>query len=123
MIPELADDPDWYNTQCRLFDNDQKRIAQELELKFLPTEGSFFESDTVEAMQNSTKEPIEKVRIYNGEIWKFDLPQKGKFYIMGVDTAPEHGNDKSAISVWDYETLEQVWEYQGKCKVLDFVKL
>jgi hypothetical protein len=123
MIPELADDPDWYNTQCRLFDNDQKRIAQELELKFLPTEGSFFESDTVEAMQNSTKEPIEKVRIYNGEIWKFDLPQKGKFYIMGVDTAPEHGTDKSAISVWDYETLEQVWEYQGKCKVLDFVKV
>ena len=42
---------------------------------------------------------------------------------MGVDTAPEHGNDKSAITVWDYETMEQVAEYQGKCKVLDFVKV
>jgi len=42
---------------------------------------------------------------------------------MGVDTAPEHGSDKSAVTVWDYETLEQVAEYQGKCKVLDFVKV
>jgi hypothetical protein len=42
---------------------------------------------------------------------------------MGVDTAPEHGEDKSAVTVWDYETLEQVAEYQGKCKVLDYVKI
>jgi len=42
---------------------------------------------------------------------------------MGVDTAPEHGEDKSAATVWDYETLEQVAEYQGKCKVLDYVKV
>ena len=123
MIPELAQDPDWYNTQCALFDYDAKRIAQELELKFLPTEGSFFEADTVEAMQNSCVEPIEKIKIYNGEVWKFAQPVRGRYYIVGVDTAPEHGTDKSAISVFDYETLEQVWEYQGKCKVLDFVKV
>jgi hypothetical protein len=123
MIPELADDPDWYQTQCALFDNDPKRIAQELELKFLPTEGSFFEAETVEAMQESCVPPLERIKIYNGEIWKFANSIQGRFYIIGVDTAPEHGNDKSAISVWDYETLEQVWEYQGKCKVLDFVKV
>jgi len=123
MIPELANDPQWYDTQCALFDNDSKRIAQELELKFLPTEGSFFEADTVEAMQASALEPIEKIKIFNGEVWKFANSIPGRYYITGVDTAPEHGTDKSAISVWDYETLEQVWEYQGKCKVLDFVKV
>ncbi len=123
MIPELAADPDWYNTQCALFDYDKKRIAQELELKFLPTEGSFFEADTVEAMQNACVEPIEKIKIFNGEVWKFAQSVKGRYYIIGVDTAPEHGVDKSAISVFDYETLEEVWEYQGKCKVLDFVKV
>lgn len=123
MIPELANEPDWYNTQCALFDHDRKRIAQELELKFLPTEGSFFEADTVEAMQNACEVPIEKVKIYNGEVWKFAQAVNGRYYIIGVDTAPEHGNDKSAISIFDYETLEQVWEYQGKCKVLDFVKV
>jgi len=123
MIPELAEDETWYSTQCALFDNDAKRIAQELELKFLPTEGSFFEADTVEAMQASALEPIEKIKIFNGEVWKFANSIPGRYYIIGVDTAPEHGTDKSAISVWDYETLEQVWEYQGKCKVLDFVKV
>jgi hypothetical protein len=123
MIPELADDPEWYQTQCRLFDNDPKKIAQELELKFLPAEGSFFEAHTVEKMQDSTIKPIDKMKIYNGEIWLFEKPIPETTYIIGVDTAPEHGTDKSAITVWNYQTLEQVWEYQGKCKVLDFVNV
>jgi len=123
MIPELADDPGWYKTQCALFDNDPKRIAQELELKFLPTEGSFFEAETVEKMQDSCIKPSEVIQLFNGQIWKFAEAIPGRYYIMGVDTAPEHGTDKSAITVWDYETLEQVWEFQGKCKVLDFVKV
>jgi hypothetical protein len=89
----------------------------------LPTEGSFFESETVEQVQNSIMEPIEKTRLFNGELWKFKNPIPNRHYIMGVDTAPEHGEDKSALTVWDYETLEQVAEYQGKCKVLDYVKV
>lgn len=122
MIPELADDPDWYKIQCLLFDNDKKKIAQELDLKFLPTEGSFFDSDIAEQIQNSVVKPIEVAKLYNGEIWRYSRPIPGRYYIMGVDTAPEHGEDKSAITVWDYESLEQVADYQGKCKVLDFVK-
>jgi hypothetical protein len=42
---------------------------------------------------------------------------------MGVDTAPEHGRDKSGITIWDYQTMEQVWEFQGKLRVLDFIKV
>ncbi len=123
MIPELADDPHWYKTQCKLFNHNPKKIAQELELKFLPAEGSFFEADTVEKLQGSCTEPIEKLRVFNGEIWRFENALPNKTYMIGVDTAPEHGVDKSAITVWDYQTLEQVWEYQGKCKVLDFLKV
>ena len=123
MIPELADDPDWYNTQCKLFDNDQRKIAQELELKFLPAEGSFFEPETVEKVQDAVQKPIEKLKIFNGEVWRFANPIQGRYYISGVDTAPEHGEDKSAMTVWDYETMEQVAEYRGKCKVLDYVKV
>jgi hypothetical protein len=123
MIPELANDPDWYKTQCALFDNDARKIAQELELKFLPTEGSFFDASIVEVMQDSARAPISKLKLFNGEIWKFADPIPNTHYIIGVDTAPEHGEDKSAITIWNYHTLEQVWEYQGKCKVLDFVKV
>jgi len=123
MISELADDPDWYRTQCKLFNNNPRKIAQELELKFLPAEGAFFEAETVEKVQAAVKEPISKLKIFNGEVWQFENPIPQQYYIIGVDTAPQHGMDKSAITVWNYETLEQVWEYQGKCKVLDFVKV
>ncbi len=123
MIPELANDPEWYRTQCRLFGNDPRKIAQELDLKFLPSEGSFFEAETVEKMQDGITRPIQVLKLFGGEIWKFSEPIPGRTYMIGVDTAPEHGSDKSAITIWDYETLDQVWEYQGKCKVLDFEKV
>ena len=123
MIPQLINDPSWYKTQCDLLDNDKNKISQELELKFLPASGSFFDAEVMENVQDSCVEPIEKLKIFNGEVWKFAEPAPGKYYLIGVDTATEYGEDRSAITIWDYETLEQVWEYQSKCKVLDFVKI
>lgn len=123
MIDELADDPDWYNTQCELFDHDTKKIAQELELKFLPAEGAFFESETLERVQNSVQKPMEKLKLFNGQAWCFQKPTPGTHYIMGVDTAPEHGEDKSAITIWEYESMDQVWEYRGKLKVMEFIEV
>ena len=122
-IPELANDPDWYKTQCRLFDNDQKKIQQELELKFLGGEGTFFPEDIVIKLQDLTMEPIQKYKLFGGEVWIFENPVPEKMYLIGVDTAPEHGHDKSAITIWDHENLNQVWEYQSKCSVIDFTNV
>ena len=122
-IPELAKDPNWYQNQCKFFDGDIRKIEQELELKFLPSGGSFFDEQTCLKLQEGCIDPIETFKLFEGEIWKFQNPIPGKYYIMGVDTAPEFGEDKSAITIWDYETLEQVWEYQTKCKVMDFIKV
>jgi hypothetical protein len=122
-VSELADDPEWYNTQCQLFEHDSKKIQQELELKFLATSGSFFDEKTNQVLQDIQEPIIEKIKLFNGEAWRFSKPVEDVFYIAGIDTAPEHGDDKSAITVWDYVNLEQVFEYQGKCKVLDFVKV
>lgn len=125
-VQELAGDPEWYNTQCRLFNNDQTKIQQELELKFLPSGGSFFPEKIYQILQDNTKDDKvikEKFTIFGGEVWKFEDPQKDKHYLVGVDTASEFGNDKSTITVWDYETLDQVWEYQTKCKIIDFIKV
>lgn len=122
-IDELANDPYWYKGICELFDNDARKIEQELELKFLSTEGSFFDEITSSKLQDSSVIPIEKFRIFNGEFWTFQEPIKKRFYLIGVDTAPEHGEDKSTIVVFDYQTMEQVWEYQAKCAVVDFIKV
>ena len=125
QIPELANDPGWYKTQCEMFDHDPRKIEQELEMKFLTASGTFFEDKVCSMLQENTKDcsPIEISRLFDGEIWVFEKPQPGKHYLIGVDTAPEHGHDKSAITIWDYETLDQVWEYQVKCKVMDFIKV
>lgn len=126
QIPELADDPLWYETQCRLFNNDPRKIAQELELKFLPAEGSFLPAEVVEKIQNAKKDPIKTIKMFNGEAWVFKSPSKEGYYLVAVDSASEHGTDRAAITVWDYETFELCWEYNGKCKVknlLNIVKL
>ena len=122
-IPELANDPTWYSSQCEMFDGDSRKINQELELKFLPSSGSFFDEHVCLKLQEGSREPIEVFKLFEGEIWKFENPIPGKHYIIGVDTAPEFGEDKSAITVWDYETLDQVWEYQTKTTVMNFIKV
>ena len=122
-IVQLASDPNWYKTQCELWGNDARKIQQELELKFIASTGSFFDADIIEQLQDINVDPISTMKMYNGEIWKFSNPIPGRFYITGVDTAPEFGENKSAIVVFDYETMEQVWEYQTKCSVTDFIKV
>ena len=121
-VEELANS-DWYETQCRLAGNDEKKIMQEMDLKFVSGEGAFFSDRIVKMLQDITTEPIEISKLFGGEIWVFQKPIEGRFYIIGVDTASEYGSDFSAITIWDYETLEQVWEYHVKCKVMDFAKV
>lgn len=124
-IPELADDPYWYSNTCALFNNDPRRIKQELELQFIPVGGSFFDENICSLLQENTQDlkPKQIFKLFNGEIWKYQDPIPGKYYIIGVDTASEYGKDMSAITVWDYETLDQVWEYNGKLPVTDFCKV
>ena len=124
-IKELANDPTWYQAQCNFFEGDQRKIKQELELHFLPTTGSFFEENTCSQLQENTRniEPKQILKLFNGEVWVFDDPKPNKHYLIGIDTASEYGNDRSAITIWDYETLDQVWEYQGKIPVTDFEKV
>lgn len=122
-VPELANDPNWYDTQCQLFENDPKKIQQELELTFLPSSSSFFDASVAIVLQSIKTRPIKIQKLFNGEIYTFEEPVVGKNYLIGVDTASEHGSDFSAISVWDTENLNEVWEYQGKCAVTDFCKV
>jgi len=122
-IPELANDPEWYENQKRLFQYNQDKIDQELELKFLPGGGSFFDTDICRTLQNNCCSPIIKTRIKTGELWIFEKPDKKNFYLIGIDTASPHGNDNSAISVWDYETVNQIADFECKSEVFEFIEV
>ena len=118
MVPEFKDDSDWYREQCKILKN-QKKIDQELELKFISSETSFFPPSTIEVLNSCTKQPIKTIKMFKSNLLLWELPDKTKFYYIGVDTASSHGGDKSTVEVIDYETMRQIAEYRGKLRISD----
>lgn len=119
-IKEFADDPTWYKTQCEILGNVKWKIDQELNCKFISGGNSFFESDTVSALNDVDKDPINTYVINGHELRQWKLPEKDRFYLIGIDTASSYGTDSSTIQIVDYETCEQVAEFQSKLRVDDF---
>ena len=119
-IKEFADDPLWYKTQCEILGNVQWKIDQELNCKFISGGNSFFDADTVNVLNEIDDERINTYVINGHELWQWKLPEKDKFYLIGIDTASSYGSDSSTVQVIDYETCEQVAEFQSKLRVDDF---
>ena len=123
QIPEFANDPLWYKTQCDLLGNVHWKIAQELEMEFISSEDSFLPSTTIEILNKCTSDPISKIVLHNFELWQWEKPDSKKFYLVGIDTAPKSGEDNSSIEIVDYETFQQVAEFKAKLRVDDFCKI
>jgi hypothetical protein len=123
QVPWCSNDPNWYIFQCKLLKNNQQLIRQELELEFIAKEGSFFPADTVEKLNKCNITPIKILTIegFSLKIWEDYNPTR--FYLIGIDTASSHGGDNSTIEVFDYETMRQVSEYQGKLRIDNFCKV
>lgn len=119
-IKEFADDPNWYKTQCEILGNVKWKIDQELNCKFISGGNSFFDSDVVSELNEIDNNPINIYVINGHQLKQWKLPQKNKFYLIGIDTASAYGSDSSTVQVVDYETCEQVAEFQSKLRVDDF---
>jgi len=124
-IPDFVNDPEWYERQCKLLNNDKNKIAQELELKFVGTENSLFSEEIqIELQKNvnivtETTIKIPGITPLIGEqihcfVKNGETLNKQKFYLMGVDCATAVGRDYSAIEVMDYVTGEQVLEFRAR---------
>jgi len=119
-IPEFADDPNWYKEQCALLGNVKWRIAQELDLQFVASSNSFFDADIISKLNTIDVKPISITTINGHDLKHFAVPDKNRFYLIGIDTASNYGTDSSTIWVMDYETGEQVAEFQSKLRVDEF---
>lgn len=119
-IKEFADDPNWYKTQCEILGNVKWKIDQELNCKFISGGNSFFDSDVVSELNEIDNAPVNIYVINGHQLKQWKLPQKNKFYLIGIDTASAYGSDSSTVQVVDYETCEQVAEFQSKLRVDDF---
>ena len=120
QIPQFAEDPDWYKNQCAILGNVKWRIEQELNCAFVSDDSSFFDTDTVSKL-NKIDNEVKSVTTINGyDLKHYTIVDKDKFYLIGIDTASVAGTDSSTIWIMDYETNEQVAEFQEKLRVDDF---
>jgi len=123
QVKEFAEDPNWYRQQCEILGNVKWKIEQELEMKFVASSNSLFDSDVVLKLNDSEKDPSTEMNILSYTLRQYDTPQRDKFYLIGVDTASEAGPDFSTIQVVDYETFEQVAEFQDHLRVDQFCRI
>jgi len=123
-IPEFANDPNWYKTQCDLLNNVSWKIAQELDMQFVASSNSFFPSDTIKILNRCTKQSEIKINFFKTDLEIFEKFDESKFYLIGIDTASEGGVDSSVIEVCEFETLKQVAEYKADhIRVEDFCEV
>jgi len=129
-IPDFVNDPNWYERQCKLLNNDKSKILQELELQFIGSEETLFSENTQIELQtiiNQSEGKVVKIpglSNYKDELLCFnDTINRKKFYLIGVDCASVAGKDFNAIEVMDYYSGEQVMEFKGKVDPKVLVKI
>lgn len=118
----------WYIKMCQQFNNDEQKIAQELDVSFLGSASNVVAPEFIEKQEElNVREPMKKGEdgdILNlDETWVWKPPIPGHKYMISVDCSRGDAADRTAIEVLDItatdeETgvpcIEQVLEYHGK---------
>lgn len=116
----------WYEEMCKSFNNDEQKIAQELNVSFLGSSDNVIPVETIEMQlsQNVINLPedwhLKDPFVNETWIWKDPIP--GHRYICACDASSGSGEDRTAIEVIDVDAVddngfpcvEQVLEYYGK---------
>ena len=92
-------------------------------MEFIASINSFLPSETISVLNKIEETNTTMLMVGAHEIRQFKKFDPAKFYMIGVDTAPEYGADSSAIQVVDYETFEQVAEFKDVLRVDEFCKV
>ena len=119
-------DSPWYIDMCKTFNNDEQKIAQELNVSFLGSSDNVVPVDVIEAHLNQNviilTEDWELKDPYVKETWIWKDPVPGHRYICSCDSSSGSGEDRTAIEIFDvdgtdengYPCIDQVLEYYGK---------
>lgn len=121
----IPDSP-WYSDMCKSFNNDEQKIAQELNVSFLGSSDNVVPSEVIElhrtqnVVEITEDWPLEDPLVKETWIWK--PPVEGHRYLCAVDSGSGSGADRTAIEIIDVDAVdedgkpcfEQVLEYYGK---------
>lgn len=117
----------WYITMCQQFNNDEQKIAQELDVSFLGSASNVVEPEYIEMQENlNVRKPLDNKD--NGDMfhledtWVWKKPVPGHRYICCIDCSRGDSSDASALEIVDIDGIddngmpcaEQVLEYNGK---------
>lgn len=117
----------WYVTMCQQFNNDEVKIAQELDVSFLGSASNVVPPEAIEMQsQLNVRKPLDKKddgdMFHLEETWIWKKPIPGHRYIMPIDCSRGDSDDRSSIEILDLDgvdedgvpCIEQVLEYNGK---------
>lgn len=113
---------DWYRKMCKQFNNDPKKIAQELDVSFLGSASNVVQPQYIEMQEKlNVREPLYTDPVEE-DTWVWKEPIPGHRYLLACDNSRGDSSDRTAIEIIDIDgvdehgipTLEQVLEYQGR---------
>lgn len=114
----------WYEEMCKQFNNDEMKIAQELDVSFMGSADNVVGPQYIEMQEKlNVREPLEDfVDPLVSETWFWKKPIDGHRYIVSVDPSRGTSADRTAIEIIDMDgrdengmpIIEQVAEYIGK---------
>lgn len=96
-----------------------REIAQEYECQFLASGDTFFSAELIGKVNATQRSDL---GLEEGE-FEFEAPILGRRYIMGMDSATGEAFDRSALHVFDVETMNQVYEYNARVKPNEFAQI
>lgn len=115
----------WYVEMCGMLNWDKIAIARELDVKFAGSSGTVVEEEWIRYHEkvNVFSESEFILKEYDDKLWVFENPIEGHKYMMGVDVASGNADDYCALSIIDTTTGNQVVEYKGKIRPVDFAPI
>jgi len=117
----------WYIKMCQQFNNDEQKIAQELDVSFLGSASNVVDPEFITMQETLNVRPHLKKgedgdMFHFEETWVWKPPIPGHRYVMGIDCSRGDAADRTALEIVDLDgidenglpCIEQVLEYHGK---------
>ena len=114
----------WYIKMCQQFNNDEQKIAQELDVSFLGSASNVVAPEYIEMQQNlNVREPLSNYKDpLSEDTWIWKMPIEGHRYLLSIDPSRGDAADRTALEIIDLDgidddgmpCIEQVLEYHGK---------
>lgn len=114
----------WYEKMCASFNNDARRIAQELDVSFLGSSDNVIPAERIEEIR--TMDVCDPLADYGDPLeeatWFWEKPIEGHKYICACDVSLGSSSDRTSIQIIDADGKDaygmpyyhQIMEYNGR---------